>query len=442
MRAKRIFVYLINVTTAISLLTSLAQSQQMTKFDRDRAKVMLSEVTKEVSKHYYDPTFHGLNWQQTIEEAKQKIEVATSNGMALANIAATLDKLNDSHTFFLPPARPYRHDYGFKYLMVGEHCLVTQVRPQSDADAKGLKPGDEIIAMNDYNPSRDTLWRLEYLYGVLRPQASIQLDLQDPSGKQRKLEIAAKIIEGKKIRDFTSYGTGDFWDLMREEEAAEHLNRARWIEFGDQLAILKFNQFVFSPIEVRSMTEKARKHQALIIDLRGNPGGVVENLKHLIGDMFDKDVKIADLVERKDKKIELAKGAGGAAFTGKIAVLVDSRSASCSEMFARVMQLEKRGIVIGDQTSGSVMQSMYYQDQAGSDVVTFFGVSVTNADVIMTDGKSLEHMGVTPDQLMLPSATALAAGRDPVLSYAAGLFGVKLNPEEAGKLFPYEWLPQ
>jgi C-terminal processing protease CtpA/Prc len=111
-------------------------------------------------------------------------------------------------------------------------------------------------------------------------------------------------------------------------------------------------------------------------------------------------------------------------------------------MFARVMQLEKRGIVLGDQTSGSVMESRHYQDQAGADTAVFYGVSVTSADVIMTDGKSLEHTGVTPDQVLLPSAGALAAGRDPVMAYAAGLFGVKLSPEDASKLFPYEWPPQ
>lgn len=431
----------IPVICSLLLISTMAQSQQMNKLDRDRAQVMLSEVMGEVKKHYYDPAFHGLNWEQTVDEAKKKIEVAPSNNMALANIAATLDKLNDSHTFFLPPARPYHHDYGFNYLMVGDHCFVGQVRPKSDAETKGLKPGDEILSINDFTPTRDTLWKLEYVFNILRPQPSLQLELQSPTGEQRKIEVAAKFVQGKLTQDMTQ-ASSDYWDLLREDEAWMHIMRARWAEFGDQLAILKFGEFIFSPIEVRSMTGKARKHKTLIIDLRGNPGGAVETLKHLTGDMFEKDVKIADLAERKDKKVEMANGAGGSAFTGKVIVLVDSRSASSSEMFARVMQLEKRGIVVGDQTSGSVMESKHYVDQAGADVVVFYGVSVTIADVIMSDGKSLEHVGVTPDELMLPSAAAIAAGNDPVLAHAAELAGVKLTPEEAGKLFPYEWPPQ
>jgi hypothetical protein len=59
----------------------------------------------------------------------------------------------------------------------------------------------------------------------------------------------------------------------------------------------------------------------------------------------------------------------------------------------------------------------------------------------MTDGKSLEHVGVEPDKLLIPSAGAIAAGRDPVLAYATGQLGVKVDPVDAGKLFPLRMGP-
>ena len=60
---------------------------------------------------------------------------------------------------------------------------------------------------------------------------------------------------------------------------------------------------------------------------------------------------------------------------------------------------------------------------------------------MMTDGKSLEGTGVRPDEVVLPSALDLAAGRDPVLAHAAQLAGLSLDPVAAGKLFPFEWRP-
>jgi C-terminal processing protease CtpA/Prc len=103
------------------------------------------------------------------------------------------------------------------------------------------------------------------------------------------------------------------------------------------------------------------------------------------------------------------------------------------------VQLEKRGVVIGDVSAGAVMRSKQYDHNLGTDTVIFFGASITDADVVMTDGKSLERVGVIPDEVKVPTASDLAAKRDPVLAYAAILAGVNISPEKAGALFPIEW---
>ena len=165
-------------------------------------------------------------------------------------------------------------------------------------------------------------------------------------------------------------------------------------------------------------------------------------LERMLGNTFDHDVKLADrLGRKKELKPEIAKSRGGSAYSGKVVVLVDSASASASELFARTIQLEHRGIVVGDRTSGRVMEAKGFPFAEGTNTKIFYSFSVTEADLIMTDGNSLEHVGVTPDVIVLPTADDLAAGRDPALARAAELGGINLDPTAAGKLFPFQWLP-
>jgi C-terminal processing protease CtpA/Prc len=430
----------LGVLLASAPALTLAQTPQLSSMDRERAQQMLKTTVDEVRKHYYDPKFHGIDLDKEYSEAKQRIEKVSTMSMAIANIANLLDALDDSHTFFLPPERPMRFEYGWQYQMVGERCFVTQVRPKSDADAKGLKPGDQLLAINGIVPTRDLTWKLQYMFGVLRPQTSLKLVLQSPGGQQRTLEVAAFMKETKRLTNISDPDGSEIWNLIHEIESDEHNGRTRYAELGEKLMVMKLAEFAFSPGEVGEMMAKVRKHQALILDLRGNPGGSVETLEYFAGNLFGKDTKIADLKGKKELKPSVAK-TSNSPYGGKLIVLTDNRSASASEILARLIQLQKRGVVLGDRTSGSVMQSRQLSEKMGADVKVFYGVSVSNADVIMSDGISLEHVGVTPDELILPTAADLATGRDPVMSRAAELAGVSLSPADAGKLFPYEWPP-
>jgi carboxyl-terminal processing protease len=199
-------------------------------------------------------------------------------------------------------------------------------------------------------------------------------------------------------------------------------------------------EFDFTESEVDEAMEKVRKHKALILDLRGNRGGLVSNEIRMVSNFFDHEVKIGDSVSRKETKPRIAKPRESAkVFNGKLIILVDSRSASASEVFARTIQLEKRGTIIGDQTAGRVMTSHRYGGEVSIGLkVAPYGFTITTSDLIMSDGMSLEHRGVKPDEVRLPSPEDLAAGRDVVLSYAASLFGVTLDPVEAANLFRIE----
>lgn len=153
----------------------------------------------------------------------------------------------------------------------------------------------------------------------------------------------------------------------------------------------------------------------------------------MVGNLVDHNVTIAARVSRKLQKPALANSRGKDLFRGKLIVLVDSGSASASEVFARTVQLEHRGMIVGDRTAGMVMESKIYPEHVGAD----YAVAITEADPIMSDGKSLEGVGVTPDVLVLPTGADLAAGRDPALARAAQLAGAKLDPAAAGGSTPF-----
>lgn len=415
-----------------------AWPQKISSYDRERAQEMMRVIAADVKKHYYDPKFHGVDWDNKTREMKEKLDQADSSNRALSEVAALLDSLNDSHTFFLPPPHATRHEYGWKAQLIGAHCYVIHVRAGSDAESKGVKPGDEIVSLNGYAPTKENFWKMEYVFNTLRPQSALHLELRDPSGKERAVDAAAKFTESRQVKDLTGSGSSDIWDLVRDRENRVHDRRARTAEMGDELMILKFPAFAFDEQEVDSMINKADKHKTLIIDLRDNGGGSVETLKLLLGRMFENEIRIGERIGREEHKAMTAKPRGHR-FGGKLIVLVDSQSASASELFARVVQIEKRGMVLGDVSSGKVMEAKRYSYKVGLSAVAYYGASITDADVIMLDGKSLENTGVTPDEVVLPTATDLANDRDPVLAHAAELAGVKLSPEAAGKLFPFEW---
>jgi carboxyl-terminal processing protease len=430
----RTCVRVLMIAAMAAVLVSPAWSQRISSFDRGRALAVWDQVSSDIDKHYYDPKFHGLDWKATVAETREKINSCQSFDVALGHIAQTLVSLNDSHTFFIPPMREYFRGYGFHMAVIGDQCYVIRVRPGTDAEAKGLKPGDEIISVNVYQPVRKNMWLIKYRYEVLRPDASLKLTIRDLAGQQRQVEVTGDFI---KIR-YHQESTSNFDRARRASENARHLRRVRWAEAGD-VGILKIPVFEMDLGEAKGWVKKARKHSALIVDLRGNPGGTRDSLRYFLGGFFEKDVKVCDRVERKETKPESAPAWKDGIFIGKLVVLVDSESASASELFARIMQLEKRGTVVGDRTAGSVMESRHYTYRPDLAVGDYYGASVTEADLIMSDGKSLEHIGVTPDEWLSPMAEALSTGSDPVLAHSVVKVGGTLSAEDAWKLFPHEW---
>ena len=149
------------VIAVVASFTSTVWSQEaMTTHERLQAQQMLARIAADVREHYYDPALHGVDWDATVAQEKQKIEKAETIEKAFLSIDATLETLNDPNTVFLPPARTYSYDYGWQIEMIGDHCYVTQVELKSGAEVKGMRPGDEVLSIDGFIPTRDSLWKL------------------------------------------------------------------------------------------------------------------------------------------------------------------------------------------------------------------------------------------------------------------------------------------
>ncbi|HWN11046.1 MAG TPA: S41 family peptidase [Pyrinomonadaceae bacterium] len=413
-------------------------AQKLSNNQIHRGRTILKIIKSEMKEHYYDPQFRGIDLDSRFNEAEEMIKQASSEGEIFAIIALLLVNFNDSHTYFIPPFRIAPVEYGWRMQMVGDKCLVVAVKAGSDAEARGLKAGDEVLAMGGMRPSHADLWKIDYFYNIA-PKIQAELTVRSPGEPPRDLVIKSKVLKSRKERI-------NEW-REKPEKGEEELSMAVWAgryhEIGQDLFIWRMHSFDFHKDRIDEMMNKARKFKTLIIDLRGNGGGYEETMLRLIGHFIDEDLQIGELVRRKERLPLRAKTIGKNVFRGKLVVIVDSKSASAAEIFARAMQMRKRATIIGDRSAGAVMRGRHYEkpvfDSDNRTTRSIFAVSITDADIVMADGKSLEHFGMIPDEIVLPTEADIVSGRDSVLSHAAALLDVKIEPERAAKFFPFDW---
>ncbi len=407
----------------------MAASTSDLKGSRILHQNILKAIKNNIKEKYYDPTFRGIDIEANAKKAGDLISEAKSIEEMDDIIARFLYLFDDSHLFFSPPSKTIKVEYGWEMLFVGEKAFVTKIEDDSDAFKKGLRVGDQIYMIEGYIPTRQEFWQFRYHFNILRPLPALNVILIKPSGNKYKLELKAKVIEDNVFMPSTR-------DLELQMER-EYLDSTKQL-FSDEipgLAIWKMPNFELTPIRVGKMMDKVRKSEALILDLRSNSGGYEVSMGELISNFFDKEITIGELKERKSIKRLYVKRPDQKSFAGKLVVLTDSDSASAAEVFARIIQLEKRGTVIGDQTAGAVMQSEVIYDSFGLDAKVPYALSITVADLVMTDGNRLEKVGVIPDEKLLPTALDLANKRDPVLARAAEILGFKMTSEQAGAIF-------
>lgn len=424
---------LVSMAILLSGSVSLLAQGKMDRIERERFKSMLKVVKNAVKDEYYDTTFRGIDLEARFAQAASRMDEVQTSGQAMGVIAQALIDFDDSHLFFLPPSTTTKVEYGWRHAIVGDRLFVTLVKPKSDAEAKGLRPGDEIISIEGFKPNKKEIWKMDYYYNTLSKRPSLKVRVLSPGSTEPKdLEIRSKVTTLPRVIDQKL-----FYQLF-DTSGRSDISYNYFKNVGN-VAIWKMPTFAIEPSSIDTLMGKVMKSQSLILDLRGNGGGLVDTLERLAGFLFDRDLTIAELKGRKKMDPQRSKTRGDSGYKGSLIVLTDAESGSAAEILARLVQIEKRGKVIGDVSAGAVMQSRQMIFTMGGNDEILYGVSVTNADVIMSDGKSIEHVGVIPDEPVTPTGEDLAAKRDPVLAKALKMAGVEISAADAAKFFQYTW---
>jgi carboxyl-terminal processing protease len=191
-----------------------------------------------------------------------------------------------------------------------------------------------------------------------------------------------------------------------------------WVEtrqLPNRTGYIAFNMFL-DPARLMPAFEEAlktfAKDDGVIIDLRGNPGGIGIMATGLAGWFIDKPGQRLGTMYTRDTPLNFVVNPRFPNFRGRLAILVDGSSASTSEIFAGGMQDLKRARIFGTRTAGAALPSFIEKLPNGD------GFQCATANYVSEGGKVLEGTGVIPDVEAPPTRESLLAGRDSALESA------------------------
>jgi len=180
-----------------------------------RVRSMLKHAHEAVKKHYFDPGFNGLDWDARYAEYLAKIDGAPHLSGGLSIVAGFLDGLQDSHTYFMPPAWSRQVDYGYDVGFIRDIPHVMAVRAGTDAEEK-LKPGDQIVTINSQPVSRESFARMQYILNVLSPMVGTRVVIRQADGTERTETVESKVTDGRAMMQLFGPGGTRISDLIRE----------------------------------------------------------------------------------------------------------------------------------------------------------------------------------------------------------------------------------
>ena len=397
----------------------------------DKAAETFQAVWTIVRDSHFDPAFDRAKWDRIGEELRPKAQSAKTAGELRAVLADMLGRLGLSHFAVIPSTPDSAADRtnlsghpGFDVRLIDNQLVVTEV--DQDAAAAGVKPGWVVHAIGGTETAallkgiteaaspqvaQVEAWRV----GVTRlrgpANAPAEITFLDGTGAPVKKSIQRRFETGEPV-------TVGSLPTMFVRVSASAATTPR----GATAGVIGFNVWMTAvDREFQAAIDRFRGADGIVIDLRGNPGGLAGMIMGLSGHFLAERATLGVMTTKQaqhplrfnaNPRLVNGQGARVDPYTGPVAILVDGLTGSASECFTGGMQSLGRARVFGQTSMGRALPALFDRLPNGDVLIHAWGDFVTGT------GVRIEGRGVVPDEPVAVTRSALLEGRDPALERA------------------------
>ena len=415
---------------AVALIAAVALAAPAAA-DVYKAAETFDAVWTIVRDSHFDPAFDRSAWDRVGAELRPRAIAATTPGELRGVLREMLGRLGLSH-FAVIPASPdsptdrvdLGAEPGFDTRLIDGQLVVTSIEPDGGAAAAGVHTGwivDAIGGTQVAGPLEKVTESAPARIAQLEAWRFAVTRLRGPYGSK----VDVTFIDGS--------GTAVTKSVARRGERGEPVtvgslptmfvrvsSAARTTPGGRQVGVIGFNVWMTAvDAEFQRAVDRFRSADGIVIDLRGNPGGLAAmvmgiaghftSLRDTLGVMKTKD---SELRFNANPRLVDAGGHRVEPYAGPVAILVDGMTGSASECFAGGRQSLGRARVFGQTSMGQALPALFDKLPNGDVLIHAWGDFVTGT------GVRIEGRGVVPDQPVALTRASLLEGRDATLDAA------------------------